>query len=171
MLVAKNLPAKAGGVRDAGSIPGSGRYPGGGHGNLLQCSCLENPMDRGAWWATIHRVAKGQTRLKQLSTHRTCHLFLCQCEVKATQLCLTLCNPIDYRVHGILQARILEWLAFPFSRGPSQPRDWTQVSCIAGEFFTSWATREAPRDWDLKAAPTILSFQIWPPMLNSMCTS
>ena len=45
--------------------------------------------------------------------------------------------------HGILQARILEWVAFPFSRGSSQLRDWTQVSCIAGEFFTSWATKEA----------------------------
>ena len=52
-------------------------------------------------------------------------------------------DPMDYTVHGILQARILEWVAFPFSRGSSQPRDQTQVSCIAGRFFTSWATREA----------------------------
>ena len=51
--------------------------------------------------------------------------------------------PLDYTGHGILQARTLEWAAFPFSRGSSQPRDWTQVSCIAGGFFTSWATREA----------------------------
>ena len=57
--------------------------------------------------------------------------------VKVTQLCLTLCDPLDYTVHGILQARILEWVAFPFSRGPSQPRDRTQVSHIAGGFFTS----------------------------------
>ena len=49
---------------------------------------------------------------------------------------------MDYTVHGILQARILEWVAFPLSRGSSQPRDWTQVSYIAGGFFTSWATRE-----------------------------
>ena len=53
------------------------------------------------------------------------------------------CDPMDYTVHGILQARILEWVAFPFSRGSSQPRDQTQVSHIAGGFFTSWATREA----------------------------
>ena len=53
------------------------------------------------------------------------------------------CDPMDYTVHGILQARILEWVAFPFSRGSSQPRDQTQVSCIAGRFFTSWATKEA----------------------------
>ena len=51
--------------------------------------------------------------------------------------------PKDYTVHGILQARILEWVAFPFSRGSSQARDRTQVSHIAGGLFTSWATREA----------------------------
>ena len=51
---------------------------------------------------------------------------------------------MDYTVHGILQARILEWVAFPFSRGSSQPRDRTQVSYIVGGFFSSWATREAP---------------------------
>ena len=62
-LVVKNPPATAGDIRDAGSIPGSDRSPGGGHGNPLQYSCLENPMDRGAWQATAHRVAKSQTRL------------------------------------------------------------------------------------------------------------
>ena len=61
----KNPPASAG---DTGSIPGSGRYPGGGHGNPLQCSFLENPMDIGAWRATVHGVAKSQTGLKQHST-------------------------------------------------------------------------------------------------------
>ena len=64
-------------------------------------------------------------------------------KVKVAQWCLTLCDPKDYTVHGVFQARVLEWVAFPFSRGSSQPRDWTQVSCIAGRFFTSWATREA----------------------------
>ena len=63
--------------------------------------------------------------------------------VKVSQLCLTLCDPVDYTVHGILQARILEWVAFPFSKGSSQPRDQTQVSCIAGRFFTNWTIREA----------------------------
>ena len=58
-------------------------------------------------------------------------------KVKVTQLCLTLCDPMDYTVHGILQARILEWVVFPFSRESSQPRDQTQVSHIAGRFFTS----------------------------------
>ena len=66
-------------------------------------------------------------------------------KVKVAQLCLTLCDPMDYTVHGIFQARILEWVAFPFSRGSSQPRDWTQVSLIAGGFSTYWATREAQK--------------------------
>ena len=63
----KNLPANAGDsgdVRDMGLIPGSGRPPGGGHGYPLQYSCLEYPMDRGAWWATVHRVAEsGMTKM------------------------------------------------------------------------------------------------------------
>ena len=53
------------------------------------------------------------------------------------------CSPPGSYVHGILQARILEWVAMSSSRGSSQPRDWTQVSCIAGKFFTTWAIREA----------------------------
>ena len=57
--------------------------------------------------------------------------------VKVAQSCSALCDPMDYTVHGILQARILEWVAFPFPRGSSQPRDQTQVSGIAGRFFTS----------------------------------
>ena len=60
-LVVKNTPANAGDIRNAGSVPGSGRSPGGGHGNPLQYSCLENPIDRGAWRASVHRVAKSQT--------------------------------------------------------------------------------------------------------------
>ena len=63
-LVVKNPPASAEDIRDTGSIPGSRRSPGEGHGNLLQYSYLENPTDRGAWRATVHRVAKSQTQLK-----------------------------------------------------------------------------------------------------------
>ena len=59
------------------------------------------------------------------------------CEVKVAQLCQTLCNPMNYTVPGILQATILEWVAFPFSRGSSQPRNRTRVSCITGGFFTN----------------------------------
>ena len=65
-LVVKNLPANAKDIRDAISLPGSRRSPGVGNGNTLQYSCLENPMDRGAWWATVHEVAKSWTQLKQL---------------------------------------------------------------------------------------------------------
>ena len=61
--------ANAAEVRDAGSIPGSARPPGGRHGNLAQCPCLENPVDKGAWRATVHGVTKSWTRLKQLSVH------------------------------------------------------------------------------------------------------
>ena len=64
-------------------------------------------------------------------------------KVKVTQLCLTLCDPVDYIVHGIFQTRILEWVSSPFSMGSAQPRNWTGVSCTAGGFFISWATREA----------------------------
>ena len=60
----KNPPANAGDMRDTDSIPEWGRPPGGGHGNPPQYSCLENPMDRGAWWATVHGVPKSQTHLK-----------------------------------------------------------------------------------------------------------
>ena len=67
---------------------------------------------------------------------------------KSLQCCLTLCDPMDYSlpgssVHGILQWRILEWVAISFSRGSSQPRDQTWVSCIAGRFFTVWGTKDA----------------------------
>ena len=68
-LLVNNPPTNAGDLRDAGSILGSGRSPGGEHGNPFQYSCLESPTDRGAWQAMVHRVAKSQTRLKQLCTH------------------------------------------------------------------------------------------------------
>ena len=67
---------------------------------------------------------------------------------KVAQSCLTLCDPMDCSlpgssIHGIFQARVLEWVAISYSRGSSWPRDWTQVSRIAGRYFTIWATREA----------------------------
>ena len=75
-------------------------------------------------------------------------LYLCVCAYLVAQSCPTLCDPMDCSppgssVHGILQARILEWVAISFSRGSSLPRDQTRVSCIAGRFFTNGATREA----------------------------
>ena len=75
------FPGGACNVEDLGSIPGLWRSPGGGNGNPLLYSCLENPMDRGGWWAMVHRVAPSQTRLKWLSTHAhvrsVCQLFAC----------------------------------------------------------------------------------------------
>ena len=68
-LVVKNLPANAEDLREAGLIPGSRRSPGGGHGNSLQYSCSENPMDRGALWAIVYRIPQGRTRLSKLSMH------------------------------------------------------------------------------------------------------
>ena len=60
-MVVKNLPSNAGDIRDAGSVTGSGKIPGGRHGNPLQYSCLDNLMDRGIWWATVHWVTKSRT--------------------------------------------------------------------------------------------------------------
>ena len=74
--------------------------------------------------------------------------IISQCKVKVTQSCPTLCNPMDYTAHGILQTRILKWVALPLCRRSSQPRDQTQVSRIAGGFFASWATREAQEYWN-----------------------
>ena len=69
----KSLPANAGDLRDTGLIPGFGRSPGGDNGNPLHYSCQENPMDREAWWATVHSVAKSWTQLKRLSMHADSH--------------------------------------------------------------------------------------------------
>ena len=80
VLEVKNLPANAGDIRGPGLIPELGRSPGGGHGNPLQDSCLENSRDRGAWQATVRGVAQSWTRLKRLSTHA--HRYLTSCETR-----------------------------------------------------------------------------------------
>ena len=91
----------------------------------------------------------------------SCHWssFIVKWEV--VQVCPTLGDPMDYTVHGILQARILEWVAVPFSRGSSQPRDRTQVFHITGRFFTSWAIKGSPRilEW---VAYAFSSGSSWP---------
>ena len=91
---------------------------GGGNGNPLQCSCLENPSDGEAWWAVVYGVAQSWTRLKRLSSS-SLHKGVAQFS-SVTQSCPTLCDPIDgsptgFPVTGILQARILEWVAISFS--------------------------------------------------------
>ena len=132
---------------DTGLIPELRRSPGGGHGSPLQYSCLENPMDRGAWQATVHGVAKSQTRL----SHKVHYLFWTCMHAKSLQSCLTLrphglSLPGSY-IHGIFQARILEWTAMPSSRGSSWPRNRTRVfyiSCIGRWVIYHWATWESP---------------------------
>ena len=122
-LVVNNSLANKEDVRDTGLILGLGRSPGEGQGNpfLFFFFCLENPMDRGDWWDTVHGVAQSQTQLKQLSTHH-------ESESEVTQLCPTLCNPMNCSlpgpsVHGIFQARVLEWVAISFSiRGLQETR-------------------------------------------------
>ena len=81
----KESASNAGNVRDMNLIPGLGRFPGEGHGNPLQYSCLENPLDRGAWWATVHRIAKSWTWPKWLSTHAQMDRFS-----SVAQSCVTL---------------------------------------------------------------------------------
>ena len=77
MLVVKNLPVNARDIRDAASIPGLGRHPGGKNDNLFYCSFLENFMVRRPWRATVHRVTKSQTWLKQLSMYTHAHIYMC----------------------------------------------------------------------------------------------
>ena len=85
-LVLNDVPANAEDIRDAGSIAGSGRSPGGGPGSPVQCSCLESPMDRGAWRAVVHRVTKSHTRLKPLAHTRTRGAFQSHTEHKISTM-------------------------------------------------------------------------------------
>ena len=99
-LLVKILLAKAG---EAYSIPGSGRSPGGGHGNPLQYSCLENLMDRGAWRTTVHRVSKSWTRLKRLSTQTTQIFFpfiFISWRLITLQYCSGFCHALTWVSHG-----------------------------------------------------------------------
>ena len=138
------------GDADLGSVPGLGRSPEGGNSNPLQYSCLENLLDRGAWWATVHRVAKSQTQLKWLSTAAAA--------ARSPQSCLTLCDPMDgsppgSSVHEILQARILEWVANSFPWGSFLSRDRMYVSCVSWtgrQILYHCATREAHKATILK---------------------
>ena len=87
-------------------------------------------------------------------------------KVLLAQSCPTLCNPMNCTpwgsfVHGILQARILEWIAIFFSRWSSWPRDWTRVSCIAGQFFTIWATKKAVWEITVRALSMVFLWAPW----------
>ena len=107
------------------------------------CPTLCNFMDCSLPGSSVHGIFQarvlewGAIAFSSLAAHK------CYDQGKVTQSCPTLWDPMDYTVHGILQVRTLEWVVVPFSRGPFNPRDWTQVSCIVGRLFTSWANREA----------------------------
>ena len=123
-LVVKNPPASAGDGRDAGMIPRLRRSPGGGCSNPLQHSRLENPMDRGAWQATVHRVAESDRTEQLKKIKNSIHIYIPWVRAKSLQSCPTLCDPMDCSppgssVHRILQARMLEWVAIFFCRGSS----------------------------------------------------
>ena len=110
------VKASASNAGDRGSIPGSGRSPGEGNGNPLQYSCLENPMDGGTWYATVHGIGESDTT-EQL--HSSLYDYTVK-ESEAAQLCLALHNPMDCSlpgssVHWIFQARVQEWGAIAFS--------------------------------------------------------
>ena len=139
---AKESASNEGDKGDTGSIPDSGRSPGGGHDYPLEYSCWKVP-----WTESLAgynpQVTVGGTWLS------TWHIYWLRYEEEVKSLSrVGLCDPVDCSlpgcsIHGILQARILEWVAISFSRGSSQPRDRTQVSHIAGRCFAPWATREA----------------------------
>ena len=99
-------------------------------------------------YSYLHKFYLLAALIQLLNYTSTSDVWIASPTVLVAQSCPTLCNPMDCSppdssVHGILQARILEWVAIPFSRRSSWPRDWTQASWIAGRFFTIWATKEA----------------------------
>ena len=122
------------GTEEPGGLPAVGSHAcvGEGNGNPLQYSCLENPRDRGAWWAAVYGVAQSQTRLKRLSSSSSY-------DFKSGQFFFVLCDPMVCRpgssVHGISQVRIMEWVAISFSRETSRPLEQTHVSCIGRQIL------------------------------------
>ena len=114
------------------------------------------------WWLCILHAQIINTYESQGSPeNRTNRICIWKVKVLVTQSFPTLFDPRDWSlpgssVHGILQARILEWVAIPFSRGSSLPRDWTQVSCNAGRLFTVWTTRENFDYWELHLKHVLL---------------
>ena len=141
----KEPNANSGDIEDVGWIPESGRSPGGGHATYSSIlawgiAWTEEPgrlQSIGSHWVGHD--------CRDLEQDSTCYikLYLVWKKVKFSQCCPTLCDSMDCIVHRILQARILEEATILFSRESSQPRNWTGISCIAGGFFTSWATRES----------------------------
>ena len=147
----------AGDIGDSGPIPESGKSPGGGHSNPFQYSCLENPMDREAWWATVHRVSKSQTQMKRLSIHKLKHGFTSEAGSYITWMwndiwfptgwCLHLCSIVQKAQMLFLQAAktssLKDMTDFWFSIALSVPPFWITVhhsgfdfSCLFVCLFT-----------------------------------
>ena len=147
-LVAKNLPAKAG-DGDVGLILRSGRSPGGGNGSPLQCSCLANPTDRGAWQATVHRVTKSQTRLKRLSTYSSMKDIMSPCLPSwgaSAFMCMETCgsgvtvckrHPLSPPLH-------------PQPRSPSWPLAWSRKGSLQAKPESTLLMCVCPRQWMAK---------------------
>ena len=137
-LVVKNLPVNAG---VACSIPGLGSSPGGGHGNPLQYSCLENPMDRGTWWATVHRVAKSLTRLKQLA--HTLSLLLLLLPLNSRKLALENASPFGRGQYTTVRAgRDYEKAVRCHGKSPGLESEFLILSSSSAVFsLWPWASR------------------------------
>ena len=110
-------------------------------GNLISGSSAFSKSSLNIWKFMVHVPLKSGLEIFE---HYFASMCVCVC-LLVTQSCLTLCDPMnhsppEFSIHGILQARILDWIAIPFSRGSSWPRDRTLVSCITGRFFTTLAT-------------------------------
>ena len=143
LCILKNLPANVGDIRDAGLIHGSGRSPGGEHGNPLQYACLENPMERGTWPAIVHRVTKSWTQMKQLSMHAYPAIWITEQSVPFTSFTMVislskvLADRIDMSksdVCNFLKHRhYLKWVTWPPFRFPLPwvpvSNTWRRVKC------------------------------------------
>ena len=158
----KNLPAK----QDTWVHPWFWKIPWRRKWQPTPVFCLGNPMDKRAWRATVHMVARvihvwmTNTFIQGMKSYgfssSYVQMWVGKWVSEVTQSCLTLCDSIlcslpGFSIHGILQARILEWVTISFSRGSSQPRDQTQVSHVGGRLFNLWATRE-DESWTIKKA-------------------
>ena len=136
-LVVKNSPANEGDLRDVGLIPGSGRSPGEGHGKPLQFSCLKNPMDRGTWQTTVHRVTKSQRQLKWLSTHA---LFIISWSM--TQFLRELRGEIClWKINATLNIKEKIWV-YKFQR--------SKFRILEISLAPHFSTEETPNGWDSK---------------------
>ena len=142
LVSGKESVCKAGAAGDPGIIPGLGRSPGGGHGNPLRCSCLENPMGRGTWWAAVHRAAKSWAWLKWLSTHACTHIYAWYNHwgILGQKYMITLyhlCNFLYYfktisffflsRRRGNIKYRNVRWLEFLLTKNTYTFKKWTDL--------------------------------------------